>query len=272
MGYNSPFKKKANLSKSSKSHSIKSSFYDPHFEDLTDSSQKLNMSSSIFDSIDLNNFYDIISFPYKGSLESTEDSVDNLIIQIDYSNLKNLTEEEIIFLRVFIMPRALENIASLIRVKYRNNLFLKKSKIKNCNDEFVTVPDYYYNRDLEVDLLVFVNSVQLGEDTFAMTSSCVSSEDLGRTIAANLIYNNIFLDLNKQGIEDAVETVQHEMIHAFVFDSAMFKRLPKNSEGLPSTFIDENGRRFLAGDEILKQAQEYFQCKFRFYLIFRLLN
>jgi hypothetical protein len=106
-----------------------------------------------------------------------------------------------------------------------------------------------------------VNSLELENDTFAMTSSCVFSPILGRTVAANLIYNNRFLDLTKQGIEDAVETVQHEMIHAFVFDDNMLINLPLNSKGKPSSYKDKKGRRFLTGDEIIHQAKEYFGCK-----------
>lgn len=219
-----------------------------------------SQSKSPTDSIDLDKPFDVISFPYMGSLPERERGPSNMIIQIDYSNLRNLSKLERVFLRIFIVPRAIEKIAGLVRVKVREKLRLKDKDIRNCNDEFITVPDYYRDKSFRVDFIVFVNSLELESDTFAMTSSCVFSRSAGRSVAANLIYNKSFLDLTKQGIEDAVETVQHEMIHAMVFDNELLKRLPRNSDGQPGVFSDDDGRRFLAGDQILRQAQDYFAC------------
>jgi hypothetical protein len=260
----SPFKQSQTKQDMSIGTALKASKFDEDFNEKSEKSEPdfpMNKYQDyIMDSIDMDNFFDIISFPYKGTLETEEESYSHLIIQIDYSNLKNLSRIQKIFLRMFIMPRALENIATLIRIKFRNELNFTKKQIENCNDEFIKVPSFYKNNELFVDLVVFVNSIELADDTFAMTSSCVFSPSLGRTVAANLIYNSRYLDLTKQGIEDAVETVQHEMIHAFVFDDNMIRNLPNNSNGEEASYIDEKGRRFLRGDEIIKQAQEYFGC------------
>ena len=220
--------------------------------------------SELFSSIDLHNFYDVLTFPYQGTLPQNNDSLENIVLQVDYSNLQNMSRVQKIFLRMFIMPRALENITSLIRIKFREELYFTAEEIENCHDEFIKVPNYYKNQVIYADMLIFVNSIELESDTFAMTSSCVYSPSLGRTIASNLVYNNIYLDLSKQSIEEAVETVQHEMIHAFVFDNNMFQHFPYNSKDKPSVLVDKNGRRYLTGDNIIKQAKDYFGCNIFF--------
>ena len=74
------------------------------------------------------------------------------------------------------------------------------------------------------------------------------------------VFNEYYLDINKPNINSDVATVVHEVLHALFFHPFLFNEYPKNSDGLSFSF-EENQRKYLRGDLLLKTAREYFKCE-----------
>ena len=212
-----------------------------------------------YDSIDDSHPFDLLTFPYRGSLPPSE-SIHDMRFHMDYTNVKNLSSEESAFLRAFIIPRAMEKIASVVRVKHRETLQFDK-ELSQCQDEYVKISKFYFKNEILADVVIFVNAVEIPSDTHAMTAPCYFSRKTQRTLAANLIFNSLYLKMATQSVEEAVETVQHETIHALVFDSNLFDFFPNNRKNLSFRYQSQSGLTYLRGNTLIDQARKYFQCK-----------
>lgn len=215
----------------------------------------------IFKQINLKSNIDILDLPYTGTLPKSSTEINSFRIAIDYSNSNNINFLQLIFLRVFIIPQALQRIASVVRIKKREKLKFPLSKIMKCDDEFINVPEYIINKEIDADILLFVGTKKLDSETFAMTAACSISDISKRNIAANVIYHIDFLDYSKQNIEEAVETVEHELIHALVFDIDTFDRFPLTKSNKKISFRDKFNRFYLRSDFLIEELQDFFQCK-----------
>lgn len=213
-----------------------------------------------YDSIDDAHPFDLLTFPYRGSLPLSK-TINDMRFHMDYSNVKGLNKEETAFLRAFIIPRAMEKIASVVRVKKRETLKFG-SGLDQCADEYVKVSKFYFKNEILADVVIFVNALQLPSDTHAMTAPCYFSIKTRRTLAANLIFNSIYLKMDTQSVEEAVETVQHETIHALVFDSNLFDFFPRNRKNETFSYQDSSGLTYLRGDTLVNEARKYFQCRY----------
>ena len=220
------------------------------------------LTKKSYDSIDLNEPYDLVIFPYTGSLKDNDDSVNDFRLLLDYTNTKNLTKEQNYFLRVFIIPPALERIANLVRIKKRETLRFDRSDplFTFCEDEFISIPKFYTQKAIKADILILINATKLEDDTFAMSSPCYVSKLTGRTLIGSLIYNSKFLDLKMTPLIDAVETVQHELVHTLVFDPLSFNSFTKNYKKQSAYYKGQEGVYFLRGNSMLRQARNYFKC------------
>lgn len=215
----------------------------------------------IFKQINMHSSIDILDLPYTGTLPKNSNQIDSFKIAIDYSNSTHINPLQLVFLRVFIIPQALQRIASVIRVKQRERLKFSRSKIMKCDDKYINVPNDIIDRELDADILLFVGAKNLSSDTFAMTAACSVSDISKRNIAANVLYNIEFLDYTKQNIEEAVETVEHELIHALVFDVDTFQRFPLTKSKKKISFRDNFNRFYLRSDFLIQELQDFFQCK-----------
>jgi hypothetical protein len=137
-----------------------------------------------------------------------------------------------------------------------------EKKIMKCDDEFISVPQYIINKEIDADILLFVGTKKLESNTFAMTAACGVSDISKRNIAANVLYHTDYLDYTKQNIEEAVETVEHELIHALVFDIDTFDRFPLTKSNKKISFRDEFNRFYLRSDFLIQELQDFFQCIF----------
>jgi hypothetical protein len=230
-----------------------------HLMKHIDSSSKFD-PQLIFEQINMKSNIDILDLPYTGTLPSNTNQINTFRIAIDYSNSSHINSLQLAFLRVFIIPQALQRIASVIRIKQRERLMFSRSKIMKCNDKYISVPNEIIGKELDADILLFVGAKTLSSDTFAMTAACAVSDISKRNIAANVLYNVDFLDYTKQNIEEAVETVEHELIHALVFDVDTFNRFPLTKSKKKISFRDSFNRFYLRSDFLIKELQDFFQC------------
>ena len=181
-------------------------------------------------------------------------------IHVDTSNVRDISDELREYLVDLVVKKGNEIFASKIRVS-SNQYIQSSSKIKQyCSyQNIVNIPSKYDNYDVEADFLLFLATDDTGNDgTLAYATACYLDKNTSRPTVGLAVFNPYYLNPGSGKLDNDVATYVHEVLHALVFSSQLWKRFPKVN-GMSQYYI-EDGYHYLRGPNLLNTVRSHFNC------------
>ena len=181
-------------------------------------------------------------------------------LQVDVSNVRGISQELKEYLLKLVVTKGNQIFAQKIRVKSQQYIQGSSSIQSSCSyQNIVKVPDHYRNNDTKADFLLFLATDNTGNDgTLAYATACYLEQGTNRPNVGLAVFNPYYLNPNSGKLDNDVATYVHEVLHALVFSSQLFKRFPPYN-GKSQYFIS-NGNHYLRGPNLLQTARQHFGC------------
>ena len=195
------------------------------------------------------------------------------------SNFKD--QNKLNFVRHFVIPEALKVIESKIRIKSQGLIPPFDPLANHCDDSDGKKPSLeistgYHTEHTAADYLLYVGVVEeKAIDFSAYASFCITGRRLGRdrcgtqltpdSQSGRPLVGYVVLNEDKLAYDDGkyhthVSTFVHEVLHALYFHPKAFRLFPPNKSGQPFLYEESDGRGYLQGDNIVRQARDHYGC------------
>jgi leishmanolysin len=99
------------------------------------------------------------------------------------------------------------------------------------------------------------------ESWLAFASLCAIDQDTFRPVAGFIIFNEAKISYTDGNFGGQLDTFIHEALHTLYFHPLVFQNFPKNSQNESFLFKDTNSVWKIRGDNILREARNYFGCE-----------
>merc|ERR1740139_16148 len=131
----------------------------------------------------------------------------------------------------------------------------------HCSYEnIVRVPDSYAESSIDADFILFLSAHDTGNDgTLAYASACYLEAGTGRPNIGFAVFNPYYLNAADKKLDNDVATYVHEVLHALVFSSQLWKQFPKVNG--KSQYYVSGGNHYLRGPNLLQTARDHFGCE-----------
>ena len=192
-------------------------------------------------------------------------------VHVDASNVRTNTDEQREYLLKVVAEQGNKIFADKIGISGSQRIRGNPNIERYCTyGNIVTVPDRYldYYSSTNADFILLLATEDGEEGTLAYASACYSDRDTGRPIIGLAVFNNAYLDPSKGTLDNDVATYVHEVLHALVFSSQLFKKFPKVREfpedpdsKLVPQYVVSNGMHYLRGTNLLKVTRDHFDCQ-----------
>lgn len=182
---------------------------------------------------------------------------------MDDSNLSAfINEKKKLFLSNFIVPEGIKIIKDLFKI--HSNSFIPQFNPKSSGCSYngsLDIDSTYSNEPTSADFILFLGvKYSPNENWLALASFCAIDQNSLRPVAGFIIFNESKISYTKGAYLRQLDTFLHEAFHTLFFHPILFERYPKNSSGLSFMFQDKDSIWKLRGDNILREAREYFDC------------
>ena len=182
-------------------------------------------------------------------------------IHVDTSNVQGISQELREYLVDLVVKEGNAVLASKIGITGYQVVPSNSQIQRYCNYEhIVAVPDGYKYNDIDADYLLFLATDDTGDDgTLAYATACFLDRGTRRPTTGLAVFNPYYLDPAKGKLDNDVATYVHEVLHALVFSSSLWKNFPPVN-GYPQ-YVVSNGNHYLRGKWLLQTVRDHFDCQ-----------
>lgn len=183
-------------------------------------------------------------------------------IHVDTSNVKGISEELKEYLIDVVAKQGNKIFAEKIGITGNQVVLADKRLKRYCTyQHIVTFPDKYTYQDTNADFVLLLATDNTGNDgTLAFASACFMENGTNRPNVGLAVFNPFYIDPSKGKLDNDVATYVHEVLHALVFSSQLWKKFPK-TKARKSQYVVSNGKHYLRGDHLLKTVRDHFGCQ-----------
>ena len=182
-------------------------------------------------------------------------------VHIDTSNVRGVSDKLREYLVDLVATKGNEIFAS--KIKIQSNQYIEgNSNIRRyCSyDTIVQVPNSYDTEGTDADFILFLATDDTGNDgTLAYATACYLDGQTRRPTVGFAVVNPYYMKHDSGKLDNDVATYVHEVLHALVFSSQLWKNFPKVN-GQDQYFI-ENGDHYLRGPNLLSTVKDHFGCQ-----------
>ena len=181
-------------------------------------------------------------------------------VHLDTSNVKGVTTEVKDYLVNLVAKHGNKIFAEKIGITGYGVVESNANIPKYCSyDNIVQVPSDYGHYDTDADFILFLATDDTGNDgTLAYATACFLEHGTKRPNVGFAVVNPYYLKPRLGKLENDVATYVHEVLHALVFSSTLWKNFPLVN-GKTQYFIS-GGNHYLRGPKLLQIAREHFDC------------
>ena len=188
-------------------------------------------------------------------------------IKVDYSNIINVSQKIIDFIKKTIIPTVINRLKSIIKVK-GNSTILGFSK---CDE--IKVPESYSKTITNTDLIIFIKFTDELTNSLASSINCQKEKLTNRPTVGIIKINKNNLKPKAKFISQMTSIITHEIIHIialilYLFESFTNKNKKiikqKNTNKNKKIIIKEkkNGKQIykLTTPKLVQTAKSHFNC------------
>ena len=125
----------------------------------------------------------------------------------------------------------------------------------------VQVPDRYATQDTDADFVLLLATDDTGNDgTLAYATACFMERGTNRPNVGLAVFNPYYLKPENGKLDNDVATYVHEVLHALVFSSQLWKKFPLTRAGKKQYVISKD-KHYLRGDNLLSTVRDHFGCQ-----------
>ena len=181
-------------------------------------------------------------------------------VHVDTSNVKGISSELREYLVDLVAKEGNNIFASKIKIQSNQYIEGNPSIRRYCSyDSIVQVPSSYDSQGTDADFLLFLATDDTGNDgTLAYATACYLDGQTRRPTVGFAVVNPYYMKHDAGKLDNDVATYVHEVLHALVFSSQLWKNFPKVN-GMDQYFI-QNGDHYLRGPNLVKTVQNHFGC------------
>ena len=181
-------------------------------------------------------------------------------VHVDTSNVRGVSDTLREYLVDLVANEGNRIFANKIGVHSEQYIQGSPSIRRYCSyDSIVSVPSSYDSGGVEGDFLLFLATDDTGNDgTLAYATACYLDQSDSRPVVGFAVFNPYYLDPAAGKLDNDVATYVHEVLHALVFSSQLWKFFPKTN-GLSQYYV-EDGNHYLRGPNLLQTVRSHFNC------------
>ena len=181
-------------------------------------------------------------------------------VHVDTSNVKGVSREIKQYLEEVIAVQGNKIFAEKIGVTGYQTVASNRNISRYCEYEhIVKVPEKYGSKNTNADFVLLLATDDTGNDgTLAYATACYLERGTNRPIVGLAVFNPYYLDPGKGKLDNDVATYVHEVLHALVFSSQLWKKFPK-VDG-ESQYVISHGQHYLRGKYLLRTVRQHFDC------------
>ena len=181
-------------------------------------------------------------------------------VHLDTSNVRGISDELREYLVDLVAKEGNAIFASKIGISGYQVVPANSRIDRYCNYEhIIKVPEKYKYQDVDADFILFMGTDDTGDDgTLAYATACFLDRSNKRPNTGLAVFNPYYLDPGKGKLDNDVATYVHEVLHALVFSSQLWKNFPPVN-GYPQ-YVVSNGNHYLRGKWLLQTVRDHFNC------------
>lgn len=181
-------------------------------------------------------------------------------VTIDYSNINatGVSDEMIEYFSRTVVPTAVKTIQDTLQVRGYKEIYAFNTT--GC-DSLVTLPDTYKNKEIDTDLLLFVNLRKEEGNHSAWAVPCLYATYDKRPVMVVLQANLNSFVISQEKVSLDIASVLHELIHGIALSPTLYNMFPIDQSSIfKNVNIFGTVKSSVIAEEVIEYAREYFNC------------